>query len=188
MIRAFVAIAVPPEVRDMLEATQAGLRIGKLVEPENFHLTLAFLAEQPETVLEDLHDLLTGIVAAPVDLDVTGLGTFGDLRPRSVHATVAPSEALADLRRKVRRAAREAGIELSHNRFVPHVTLARFGKGLDPGDLPDLQAWLSRRVARVAGAWRAEAYHLYSSHLDRAGPVYEVLADYGLSASTGGRA
>ena len=187
MIRAFVGIAVPATVRDMLEAAQAGLRVGTLVEPENFHLTLAFLAEQSETMLEDLHDLLAGIVAAPIDLEITGLGTFGDARPRTVYARVAGSDALTDLRKRVRRAVREAGIELSHERFVPHVTLARFGKGLEPEDLPDVQAWLSRRVARVAGAWRAEAFHLYSSHLGRAGPVYDVLADYPLSASTGGR-
>ena len=180
MIRAFVGISVPGQIASMLEAAQAGLQVGRVVPSENFHVTLSFLGEHPEPVIEEVHELLEGIRAHPVEIAIDGLGTFGDRRPRLLFADVARNPGLKALRSQVLRAARDAGIPLGHERYHPHVTLARFGAGLAEGDLPGLQAYLSRRIGRVKGTFEAQSFALFRSHLGSAGPIYDVLAEYPL--------
>lgn len=167
----------------MLEGVQAGLRAGRLVPPENFHLTLAFLNKHPEPVLEDVHSLLSTIRLAAIDLSVDGLGTFGAESPRSLYAAIRPDDALTTLRKKVRRAAREAKIELSAEKFVPHITLARFGKGAALEDAREIHIHITRRMAAARASFKADSFALYRSDLRGDGPIYEALAEYPLSAN-----
>ncbi|MFN6952073.1 MAG: 2'-5' RNA ligase family protein, partial [Albidovulum sp.] len=46
-MRAFVAIPVPEDIRDRLEALQADLSVGRRADSETFHVTLAFLGDAP---------------------------------------------------------------------------------------------------------------------------------------------
>jgi 2'-5' RNA ligase len=179
-MRTFVALPLPDAVLDPLEAVQAGLMVGRIVPRENLHLTLAFLDEQPDAVLDEMHHALRDLAAAPVPLAVGGLGVFGGARPRVLYATVAPDPALARLRSRVRSAARQAGITLPHERFVPHVTLARFR----PSEADVAYAALGPILARHAG-FRAPEVTLYeivlmASTLAPAGARYEELARYAL--------
>ncbi|MEM1299862.1 MAG: RNA 2',3'-cyclic phosphodiesterase [Pseudomonadota bacterium] len=183
MIRAFVGLPVPEDVCRTLEGAQVGLKIGKLVPPENFHLTLAFLGEHPETLIEDVHDGLSAIRAAAVGVEAFGLGMFGDAPPRAIFADVTPVDELKVLRKKVRQAAREYGIALHAQRFHPHITLARFNRGLTPDDAAEVGAFVARNSPRAKVAFRAESFCLYRSFLGGEGPIYEVLAEYPLSAS-----
>jgi RNA 2',3'-cyclic 3'-phosphodiesterase len=190
VIRAFVGIPLPREVADALEAAQAGIPAGRVVPHENFHVTLAFLGEQPRPVLEDVHDALEGVRVPGFSLRIEGLGMFGGPRPRLLFAEVAAEPGLAQLRRKVLRAVHEAGIELGRERFRPHVTLARFGARFDDGglhgeDAAELQAFVARRVGLRAGPFAVASFVLYRSHLGRAGPIYEALAEYPLAGPAG---
>lgn len=182
MIRAFVGIPLPGEAADALEAAQAGIPAGRVVPHDNFHVTIAFLGEQPRPVLEDVHHALDGVRVPGFRLRIEGLGMFGGARPRVLFAEVAPEPVLSQLRRKVLRAVHEAGIELGRERFHPHVTLARFGDGLRGEDAAEMQAFVARRIGVRAGPFPVESFGLYRSHLGRAGPTYEILADYPLGA------
>ena len=180
MIRAFVAVPVPPEITAMLTGVQAGLEIGRLVPPENFHITLAFLGDQKRPVLEDLHTLLDSIDPEPMELQISGLGVFGGEGPRLLFAEMVPNRPLSTLRKKVRQAAQEAGIDLKHEAYHPHITLARFsGNGLIGGDVVDLQQFISARLARVQGQFTATGFSLYESRLGSDAPHYEALSEYG---------
>ena len=179
-MRSFVAIPVPEPMAGRLEDLTASLDIGTAVPAENMHLTLAFLGDQTQATLGDLDDLLAEPDAAPFSLTLDGLGTFGDARPRVLFAAVSPEPALSPLRRRVRRAAVDAGIELSHERFVPHITLARFGRGLEGEDIARLQAFIARRMGHAAGTIEVGDFALYESRLARGGPIYEELAVYKL--------
>jgi 2'-5' RNA ligase len=181
VIRAFVGIPLAEPVADALEAAQAGLPAGRPVPYDNFHVTLAFLGEQPRTVLEDVHDALDGVRVPGFSLRVDGLGMFGGARPRVLFAEVTAEPGLAQLRRKVLRAVHEAGIALPRARFHPHVTLARFGDGLRGEEAAEMQGFLARRMGVRAGPFAVERFVLYRSHLGRAGPIYEALAEYPLA-------
>ena len=180
MIRAFLAVPVPAEVRSTLEAAQAGLPAGRPVAPENFHVTLVFLGEHPEPVIEDLHYALDKIGVPEFELRLAGVDVFGGASPRTLYAAVAPAPGLSHLRRKVARAARETGIEVPSSRYTPHVTLARFPREMPPEDIAAVQGFVARRMRLDAGPFPVERFVLYRSRLGRNGPIYEELAEYPL--------
>lgn len=180
MIRAFLAVPVPAGVRAALEAAQAGLPAGRPVAPENLHLTLVFLGEHPEPVIEDLHFVLENLSAPEFELALAGVGLFGGATPRALYAAVTPEPGLSHLRRKLAQAARESGIEVPSKRYTPHVTLARFPREMPPEDVAAIHGFVARRMGLAAGPFAAERFVLYRSTLGRNGPIYQALADYPL--------
>lgn len=180
MIRAFVGIPLPGIVSARLEAAQTGLPAGRAVAAENFHVTLAFLGEQPEPVIEDMHHALDDIRVARFSLRVAGVDLFGGDQPTILHARIAPEPGLSHLRRKVAQAARETGIEVKGGRFTPHVTLARMGGTLRPDDIALLHAFAAARAGLSTEPFEVAEFALYRSRLGKAGASYEVLATYPL--------
>ncbi len=179
MIRAFIGLPVPQPVVHSLAVSQIGLDVGYPVPPENFHVTLAFLGEHHEPVIEEVAQGLSLIVAEDFDIKISGLGTFGSA-PRLMFAEVEQSPALSALRKCVRRTAVDAGIELPHERFHPHITLARFGRGLIGEDADRLRNHISRRLRQVQGQFSATEFTLYESQLGKSGPAYTALATFPL--------
>lgn len=178
-MRAFVGLPLPDAALDALERLQEGLTVGRLVPAENLHLTLAFLDDQPEPVLEALHQALAEIGAPPLRLAFQGVETFGGKRPRVLAAEVRKSPELSGLRDSVRSACRAAGVELPRERFRPHVTLARFPRHLEPGQVEKIARYLA-----AASGFRlecsAETLALFRSTLAPEGARYDVLAEYPL--------
>jgi len=179
MIRAFLAIPLPETVLSALRVQQFLLPLPAKTDPETFHLTLVFLGEQPEPVLEAAHDLFTRCRVPPFDLALLGLGLFGGARPRAAWAGTAPCEPLDRLQAKLDHAARAAGIATETRRFTPHVTLGRFSP-----PPPDETFRLERAIA--AGAtfstppWRVDHFCLYESHRTKLGSRYSELVRYDL--------
>lgn len=178
MTRTFVAIPMPEDAAARLAGLVRGLTFGRRVPEENLHLTLAFLGEVPDAGLEDLHETLSAIRAAPLDLRFDGLGVFGDDRPRALWAAVAAEPGLALLHKEVERAARKAGLATEARRFVPHVTLVRFRRWRE--DAAPLARFLGERGGASVPPVRAVAFALMSSRLRPEGAVYEELASYPL--------
>lgn len=178
MIRAFVALPVPPEMTRQLVQAQHMLPLVRRVPPENFHVTLAFLDAQPEPVLEALHDRLCGLSSPPLTLEVSGLAVFGGDKPRLIHAEIAPNAALARLHNAVTRAAHAAGIPLKHRRFRPHITLSRDRP--QGADLARLTQALQDLAGVAFGSFAATEMTLCRSTLLPAGPRYDALASYAL--------
>jgi len=178
-MRSFLAVALPESLRQALVRVQAAVPVGRPVDEDNLHLTLAFLDDQPDHALAALHDALVARSLPAARLDVSGIALFGGRVPRLLAADVVREPGLVALRDACLGAVREAGIALPRSRFRPHVTLVRFGPGIR-----DAGPRLERAVAALAGlrlpGMAAEAVGLYASTLTPAGPVYEELARYGL--------
>lgn len=178
MIRSFVALALPDAVRTEFMILGHGLPVPRPVPAENLHLTLVFLGEIVETVLEDVHMALGAIRAPAVPVRFGRLDLFGGAKPRVVYAAVAEDPALVHLQAKVETAARRAGLAIPARRFVPHVTLATLPeRGLD---LDRLARTVAGRPGPVAPPFVAEDFRLFRSHLGSDGPIYEELARYPL--------
>lgn len=176
MIRAFLALPLPDAVRSALTVQQFLLPMPRKEPPENFHLTLVFLGEVPEPVLEAAHEGFEALRIAPIPLVMQGLGLFGGAKPRHAWAGLAPSEPLERLQAKVERIARNAGCPVESRRFTPHVTLGRFSSAT-----PDEGARLQRAVAESTfrtGPFMAGEMVLYRSTLTRSGSRYDELARY----------
>jgi 2'-5' RNA ligase len=182
MIRAFVGIPLPGPLAGALSTAQAGLPAGKPVTPENFHITVAFLGEYPEPLVEDIHLALENIRMPAFELVLSGVGLFGNDRPRVFYAGVRPEPGLIRLREKVLRAARSTGLKLPRERYNPHVTLARFNSGLNGELAQDIRDFAARRMNFTAGPFVVSEFLLIRSMLGRTGPVYDQLAAYPLGA------
>ena len=180
MIRLFVALSIPDDVRARLILLQSGLRGARWRPPENFHLTLSFIGEVDEPLMADLALALNAIDAPGFALTLAGCGQFGDKRPRAVWAGVRASEPLLHLQQKVERAAIEAGLEPDARKFTPHVTLAYFS-GAKAGDVAGFTA---QHSLFEAPAFPVDAFHLYSSRLGHGGGVYRIEQSFALDPGT----
>lgn len=179
MIRAFLGIALPREVRARLAALQALLPLPRAVDPEDFHLTLVFLGEVPDAVLEGVDDGLRMLSMPPFALTLAGAGLFGGGAPRTAWAGVEPSADIVRLQAKVGRIARQAGARIEARRFVPHVTLGRFAPPA-PEDRARLERAVVAQAGFRAGPVAVREVTLWRSHPGGEAPRYEVLADWPL--------
>lgn len=179
MRRVFLALPLPEAAMSALRVQQFLLPLPKSVEPEGFHLTLVFLGEVQDWVLDAAHEAFLGVRVPPFELSLQGLGLFGGAKPRAAWAGVAVSEPLLRLQAKLERAARVAGINCEARKFVPHVTLGWF----QPPP-PDEAMRLERAVALGGGfataPWVVDRFCLYESHLSAKGSRYDALFSYDL--------
>ena len=177
-MRLFVAIGLPAVVRAALSRLQSDLRVGRLVEPETLHLTLAFLDDQDLPTAEAVNEMLCDLTAPAFDLRIAGLDVFDRAKPRLVFAATDRPEALVSLRKKVRVAVRDAGVNLPRDRFRPHVTLARLNRALPQFELDKLGGFLEVHGDFSLDPFRIDRFGLYRSTLGPDGPDYDLLAEY----------
>lgn len=152
--------------------------------PEQWHLTLAFLAEVPDRALDDLEVRLERAARrrTPFTLSLAGAGAFPHVAGAKVlyAAVTGEPEAAEELRRLAvgcRAAATKAGIAVDGARFTPHVTLARSRR---PVSALRLAAALDTYASR---SFPVEEIALVQSHLGegpRGRPRYAVRASFSL--------
>jgi len=179
MIRAFVALDLDETLRSALAVQQFLLPLPRREPVENLHLTLAFLGEVPDRLLEDVHEALLALRLPAFALTLAGLGMFGGDRPRLVYAAAAPDEPLLRPQRKAEGAARRAGATVEARRFVPHVTLGRF-RPPDKETAMRLERAVAEQGGFRAGPVPVREFVLYESIRSRDQARYEVLARYPL--------
>ncbi|SPF77957.1 RNA 2',3'-cyclic phosphodiesterase [Pseudoprimorskyibacter insulae] len=180
MIRSFIALALPTPIREQAKALQtkaAGLGI-RCVPPENLHLTLAFLGDQPQTALEDLHPGLDAISLPPVPLQSAGVVPFSAKHQTAIALTIKDTPELSALHKAVARAVRHSGIRLERRKFRPHVTIARMASSQMASSAA--QTLLAGTPPQPIAPERTDSFALYESELTPQGARYTPLADYSL--------
>jgi len=177
MIRLFAALAVPPEVGEMLQRSQENL-VGARWRPlESLHITLRFFGEVSETTADDLDVELGQVRSPPLSVVLTGVGAFDDAGAvRAVWAGVAPDPALALLATRCERAARRAGLKPDSRAWRPHLTLAYLDRG-EPGPVA---AWIQANGLLRSLPFACRSFGLYSSHLGGRAAHYRLERSYPL--------
>lgn len=177
-MRAFLAIDLPEPVVSALMQVIMALPVGRPVPEDNLHLTLAFLDDQSEEQLEQLHYELHDLRMSPLELGFDGLGSFGSGAPKILFARIADNAALMDLHRQIRRAAHRAGIVLARERYKPHVTLARFGRGVHWRDADQLAEFVADHVSLTLPTFPVNTFSLFESQLHQEGALHHQIAEY----------
>ena len=150
------------------------------VDPDNLHLTLRFIGEVEEPLVEDIVYALRSIRMAPFPLTLSGVGHFESRQKvRQLWAGVESSPPLVDLQGRVDAAVRRAGIGVEAKRFVPHVTLAR-PKGVKASTAG---AWLQAAGLFRGFPFTVSSFTLFASYLGRGGPVYQPVEEFALGES-----
>ncbi|MFI2610965.1 RNA 2',3'-cyclic phosphodiesterase [Kitasatospora sp. NPDC018619] len=171
-LRVFIALAPPDDAKDelarALRPAYAGYPRLRWNRIEDWHITLAFLGEQPATAVPPLQAALAALAARrpALHLSLRGGGHFdhrllwtgvdGDLR--ALHALAAD----------VRDLVASHGIGFRDRPLQPHLTLARARRD-DPHSVPRAAAGLTGFTGRT---WRTERLHLVGSDTARGpGPI-----------------
>ena len=179
MIRLFAALEIPPEIAEGLARRQQGLPGAKWRPLESLHVTLRFFDELPEPQAADLDAALAGVSVAPFELELEGVGAFGEGHQlNAVWAGVKDSEPLRLLAGRCESAARRAGLKPEGRAFRPHVTLAYLSRTVDQGRVA---AWIRNHNLLHSPPWRATWFGLYSSWRSHEGSRYDLEREYPLS-------
>jgi RNA 2',3'-cyclic 3'-phosphodiesterase len=178
-VRLFVALNLPPPVREALWAAAAPLRESgfpvKWARGDGIHVTLKFLGEVADGRAPALAAALGRAAAGAraLTLQLEGFGVFPDLqRPRVLWAGITPEPALEILQHRVEQEFAPLGFPTEARAFRPHVTLGRATRAARPRDFAGLEALLGR-VAFEAPAL-VGAIDLMQSTLQSGGAVYHV--------------
>ena len=180
MIRLFVALEIPPALRDRLVLLQGGVPGARWQTVEQLHLTLRFIGDVQESLAADIDDALAMIRVPAFTLELAGVGEFGGKLPRAIWAGVRPNDDLMHLQRKIETAMQRLGLEAEERKYTPHVTLAR----LKNAPRPKVMEFLAHQALFASGPFRVEQFALFSSHLGSGGAVYQVEREYPLDATS----
>lgn len=192
MIRSFIALDLPAEIREALGKLQLRLKEAKApvnwVKPDRIHLTLKFLGDVQEDVLPEIMGALEKVASQtePFSLRPEGCGAFPSMmRMRVVWVgLIGEQGALADLRQKTEDAVAALGFPREDRPFKPHLTL---GRVRDARHIKELQQGLLNSRAFVAEAFDVTEVVLYKSDLRSEGAHYTPLcrARLGMRAHEG---
>ena len=132
MIRTFVAIFPPPEVRKALFLAAQNLPTSKdfrLVAQEKIHLTLKFLGDVAEDELDNVKQALQPISEShdPFEVSTSAFGAFpSEKKARILWAGIeAGSKNLRTMAEDVENLLAPAGFERETRPYLPHLTLGR---------------------------------------------------------------
>lgn len=178
MPRLFVALDLPDQIQDSLEPLARGLGDVRWSPPEQRHLTMRFIGEVHNGVLQDVIEALALVPAAPLELRLKGLGHFPPRgEPRVLWVGVEKSAELNSLKRRIDWALKQAGLPPESRKFAPHVTLARIRAPLSPNRLA---SYLMRHSLYRSEPFPVSTFHLYSSWLRSDGADHQLEASYEL--------
>jgi len=147
------------------------------------HVTLKFLGEQDESLVNPLRDALEGVVPAHAAISgrTTEVGAFPNFRrPRVVWVGMTGERALQSLAGDIDRALTPLGIPREARPFQAHLTLGRVKGELVPAQSTALAA--AAKLCRGSRELTVRTVDLMQSELGRGGSRYSVLAAVPLHA------
>ncbi len=177
MIRLFAALPIPDDIGLALTRRQTGVEGARWRPFASLHITLRFFGDIREDVARDLDAELTTLHAQPFELELSGVGAFGegpDLH--ALWAGVGENEALRRLAKACESAARRAGLKPETRHFRPHLTLAY----LRHPDPTEVATWIQANNLLKSPPIRVRGFGLYSSFLGSEQAHYRLEANYPL--------
>ncbi len=178
--RAFIAVVMPEEVRDLISRHVERLqglvpRSVKWVDPKTSHLTLAFFASVPTSQIPTVVRILDSVAAAspPLRLEAGPLGVFpNSRRPRVLWLGLEGDlKHLSVMHERLQNALETEGFSRERRPFKPHVTL---GRARGKGSIPLLEGSLAY-PEDDRHSFSVEEIVLMSSVLTPHGPIHTPL-------------
>ena len=188
MKRLFFALELSEDVREGLmlvrRRLQHHLPSARWVRPELMHVTVKFLGNTPEDLIDEVTEAGTVAVAgtSACRLEAAGLGAFPKARnPRVVWAglrgDIGPLVQVVD---RLELGLESLGFPREGRVFSPHITLARARRGKR---LPSLEDLMTKHGDSTFGLLEVSQLTLFESELTRTGPIYTVEARFPFAGS-----
>lgn len=199
MIRTFLAVELSEDLRKQIALVQQDLqaRLGDessksvriaWVQPSSIHLTLRFLGDTDEQVLDSMREAMATIRRShpTIQIPIDRLQAFPNLRQPRV-LWIGPSEPwlksdaakqLTTLHREIEACCRSLGFMTEDKPFTPHLTVARIKTGDREVGQRLAQSGACDRALSV-GVLTVGPLVLMKSKLRPTGPVYTKLWEVG---------
>ena len=184
LIRAFIAIELPPELKKELTKVETQLKINsppviKWIEPGSIHITLKFLGETSDAILDDLILAMEESVVggSPFKLDVRQLGAFpGVDRPQVIWVGVSGEmEKLKQLQKNLEKNTEQLGFKRESRTLSPHLTLGRVRDGARPDDIQRISKLLNETVFTALHNINVNQINLMKSVLTPTGAIHTFI-------------
>jgi 2'-5' RNA ligase len=180
-IRSFIAFDIDNEqiLSRLTEAQNIILKTGadlKLVEPQNIHITLRFLGDVTQNMVDKIDKEMQGIVFKPFDVEIKGVGAFPNLKyAKVIWAGIQEgSEALSRILALLEPRFRSLGFAPDSKGFSPHLTIVRVKSGKNKMELAKCVGEMN---AFEFGRIREDCLRLKRSVLTPQGPIYSILKE-----------
>lgn len=149
----------------------------RLIDPLNMHITLKFLGSVEGAGLSEVSTLARAVCArhSPLTLTCAGLGLFRD----SIWVGIRPLPELTALAAALEQGAGVLGVQPEGKTFMPHITVARFGRE----GKARLNALREEFAERRWGEFSANKVQLYRSETLPDGAKYTILENYPLGST-----
>ena len=179
-IRTFIAISIPPTILTRISLIQADLKKYNCriswVKTKNIHLTLKFLGETNEEMIDDISEMLSKATESisQFSVSIKETGVFPDYRrPRIIWVGAeSDNDLLGKLASNIDDKMSCLGFKKENRRFNAHLTLGRVkdSQGIQP-----ILKELKNNEDFKAGTFLVEGVSLIKSELHSTGAIYTPL-------------
>lgn len=180
MIRTFIAIEIPPDIKEeiarfQVETTDAGFPV-RWVKSQNIHVTLKFIGEIHETLVRQvIKDVFEGSsLGKKFQITIGGTGVFPNVnKPRIFWVGIMSGQnELIQLANRLDERLALLKIPKEKRTFRPHLTIGRFRQ---PHGIKNLENFISSDIL-YAGSFSVDAVKLMKSVLKLSGAEHSELA------------
>ena len=179
-MRLFVALNLPLSVREGIHADAEPLRAAstgiRWTAASALHVTLKFLGEQDERLVDALREALATVAErhSPVTVETTHLGAFPNFRrPRVVWVGMTGEKVLQALARDVDQTLAPLGIPPESRAFRAHLTLGRVRGELNPREAAAIAK--AADAVHTSRGFAVQTVDLMRSELGAGGSRYSLL-------------
>lgn len=162
--------AAQQQITALLKPLQGSLKTVRWVAPRNWHMTLAFLGNRPDSLVGDLtrsmdkaYQQVLGFKTGPLSLS-----RFPNSSGNIIALVLRADSNLVDLYRVTQTLLAANGFEISRTQFRPHITLGRVRRGSRLENKLHQQTNISLQVGKVT---------FYQSTLTPSGSIYLALKE-----------
>jgi RNA 2',3'-cyclic 3'-phosphodiesterase len=171
MIRIFIGLDLPEDIKRSLGLLKSSVRGAKWVPLENLHLTIRFIGEVPENILQNIKEELREISFYNFKVKLKGVGLFSaKSNPKVIWVGLDPLEEIMELREKIDEALTKVNIPLEKKKYIPHVTLAR----LKGARFSEVAEYLQQGIGFFTREFEFGEMVLFSSKQKEEGSIYSV--------------
>lgn len=190
MIRTFLAVQFPDEIKHHIDQSIAPLRerlggdVVRWVDPSIYHLTLKFFGDIDENKIEAICKV-TGELAKdvrPLSIRVGEFGVFPNPRNARVFWVGLDdlTSQLTTLQQGCEEKFEQLGFEQERRKFHPHITVGRIRRGRSKQELSRVTEVIGGFELGHLGEELIETIELVRSDLKPGGPVYSTLTSFEL--------
>ena len=181
--RGFIAIDIGAsskliQLENEIDKTGANV---KLVEPKNIHITLKFLGDTDESLIDEIETIMKNAVEGidPFNIQLKGTGVFPNQNYiKVVWIGIDKGEQIGDIARKIDESLSKLGFEKEKRGFSSHLTIARVRSAKNKEQLVKIiEKYNDVEFADI----KVDSITLKKSELTPQGPIYTTLKEIPLS-------